>query len=85
MGVTPISKPIRCAAGLDSSAPRLREGDRQVPEGFYSITPAQMNPNSAYYLSFNIGYPNAYDRALGHTAAARSWCMASVPRPAASR
>lgn len=46
--------------------PKAREGDRQVPEGFYSITPAQMNPNSAYYLSFNVGYPNAYDRAMGH-------------------
>lgn len=46
--------------------PKAREGDRQVPEGFYSIAPAQMNPKSAYYLSFNVGYPNAYDRALGH-------------------
>ena len=47
--------------------PKVREGDRQVPEGFYTITPGQMNPNSAYYLSFNVGYPNALDRALGHT------------------
>ena len=47
--------------------PKTREGDRQVPEGFYSITPAQMNPNSNYYLSFNVGYPNQLDRALGHT------------------
>ena len=47
--------------------PKLREGDRQVPEGFYTITPGQMNPNSAYYLSFNVGYPNAYDRAYGRT------------------
>jgi murein L,D-transpeptidase YafK len=47
--------------------PKVREGDRQVPEGFYSISPAHMNPNSAYYLSFDVGYPNAYDRALGHT------------------
>lgn len=46
--------------------PKAREGDRQVPEGFYSVTPAQMKPNSAYYLAFNVGYPNAYDRALGH-------------------
>lgn len=45
--------------------PKAREGDRQVPEGFYSITPAQMNPKSAYYLSFNVGYPNTYDRAMG--------------------
>jgi murein L,D-transpeptidase YafK len=47
--------------------PKVREGDRQAPEGFYEISPAQMNPQSAYYLSFNTGYPNAYDRALGHT------------------
>jgi murein L,D-transpeptidase YafK len=47
--------------------PKVREGDRQAPEGFYAITPAQMNPQSAYYLSFNTGYPNAYDRSLGHT------------------
>jgi murein L,D-transpeptidase YafK len=43
--------------------PKKREGDRQVPEGFYAIAPGQMNPNSNYYLSFNVGYPNAYDRA----------------------
>jgi murein L,D-transpeptidase YafK len=47
--------------------PKVREGDRQAPEGFYAISPAQMNPQSAYYLSFNTGYPNAYDRSLGHT------------------
>ncbi|WP_324138300.1 L,D-transpeptidase family protein [Bradyrhizobium sp.] len=47
--------------------PKVREGDRQAPEGFYSISPAQMNPQSAYYLSFNTGYPNAYDKSLGHT------------------
>jgi murein L,D-transpeptidase YafK len=47
--------------------PKIREGDRQAPEGFYAITPAQMNPQSAYYLSFNMGYPNAFDKALGRT------------------
>ena len=46
--------------------PKVTEGDRQVPEGFYTITPGSMNPNSHYYLSFNVGYPNAYDRANGH-------------------
>jgi murein L,D-transpeptidase YafK len=45
--------------------PKTREGDRQVPEGFYTVTPAQMNPNSAYYLSFDTGYPNALDRSFG--------------------
>src|SRR6201994_1589620 len=47
--------------------PKVREGDRQAPEGFYPITPGLMNPTSAYYLSFNTGYPNTYDAALGHT------------------
>ena len=47
--------------------PKIREGDRQAPEGFYSISPAQMNPKSAYYLSFNTGYPNAFDKSLGRT------------------
>ena len=47
--------------------PKIREGDRQAPEGFYSITPGQMNPQSSFYLSFNMGYPNAFDKALGRT------------------
>ncbi|WP_210349669.1 murein L,D-transpeptidase family protein [Bradyrhizobium diazoefficiens] len=47
--------------------PKVREGDRQAPEGFYSISPSQMNPQSAYYLSFNTGFPNAFDKALGRT------------------
>src|SRR3954453_3805653 len=49
--------------------PKRKEGDRQAPEGFYTITPGLMNPNSSYYLSFDIGYPNAYDRAQGGTGA----------------
>jgi murein L,D-transpeptidase YafK len=47
--------------------PKKVEGDRQAPEGFYTVTPAQMNPESNYYLSFNVGYPNAFDRAYGRT------------------
>lgn len=49
--------------------PKIKEGDRQAPEGFYSITPAQMNPNSQFYLAFNLGYPNAFDKAHGRTGA----------------
>ena len=45
--------------------PKTKQGDRQAPEGFYTITPGQMNPNSNYYLSFDVGYPNAIDRAKG--------------------
>ncbi len=47
--------------------PKRKEGDRQAPEGYYAITPAQMNPNSNYHLSYDMGYPNAYDRAHGGT------------------
>jgi murein L,D-transpeptidase YafK len=49
--------------------PKVREGDRQAPEGFYAITQGQMNPNSSYYLSFNLGYPNAFDRSHGRSGA----------------
>lgn len=47
--------------------PKFTEGDRQAPEGFYTVRPHQMNPQSSYHLSFNIGFPNAYDRAHGRT------------------
>jgi len=47
--------------------PKIREGDGQAPEGFYKVAPAQMNPASSYHLSFNLGYPNAFDRANGRT------------------
>jgi len=50
--------------------PKQKEGDRQAPEGFYVVTPAQMNPKSAYHLSFNIGYPNAFDKANERTGSA---------------
>jgi murein L,D-transpeptidase YafK len=49
--------------------PKVQEGDRQAPEGFYSITPGLMNPNSNYYLAINTGFPNAYDRANGRNGA----------------
>lgn len=47
--------------------PKFTEGDRQAPEGFYTVRPSQMKPNSQYHLAFNIGYPNTYDRANGRT------------------
>ena len=43
--------------------PKFWEGDRQAPEGFYSITPGLMNPNSSYYLAINTGFPNSFDKA----------------------
>jgi murein L,D-transpeptidase YafK len=47
--------------------PKTAEGDKQAPEGFYVVTASQMNPDSEYFLSFNIGYPNAYDLANRYT------------------
>lgn len=47
--------------------PKFREGDRQSPEGFYEVTPGHMNPRSNYFLSFNLGFPNKFDRAHGRT------------------
>ena len=47
--------------------PKIREGDMQAPEGFYTVTQKQLNPASSYHLSFNIGYPNAYDLAHQRT------------------
>ena len=49
--------------------PKVHEGDRQAPEGFYAITPDLMNPNSNYYLAINTGFPNSYDKANGRTGA----------------
>lgn len=50
--------------------PKQKEGDLQTPEGFYYTTPERLNPNSKYFLSFDIGYPNDYDRSLGRTGSA---------------
>lgn len=47
--------------------PKIKEGDRQAPEGFYSIVPGLMNPKSNYYLAFNLGFPNEFDRAHKRT------------------
>lgn len=47
--------------------PKLRQGDRQAPEGFYTVDKTALNPASKYHRSFNLGFPNAYDRAHGRT------------------
>ena len=47
--------------------PKVKQGDKQSPEGFYRIARDQMNPNSQFYLAFNLGFPNAYDRANKRT------------------
>ena len=50
--------------------PKLSEGDGQSPEGFYYVTPKRMNPWSQFHLSFNLGFPNAYDRYHNRTGSA---------------
>ena len=57
--------PIAAASG--TLGPKLNEGDRQIPEGFYFSHAKDMNPNSSFHLSFNVTYPNAYDRAHQRT------------------
>ena len=49
--------------------PKIKQGDKQAPEGFYRVSRGQMNPNSKFHLSFNLGYPNAYDRSYKRTGA----------------
>ncbi|MDK9698029.1 MAG: murein L,D-transpeptidase, partial [Siculibacillus sp.] len=69
-----------CTTG-GGPGPKIREGDKQSPEGFYTVTPSRMNPNSQYHLSYDVGYPNAFDRAWGRTGAAimvHGGCTASA-------
>jgi len=47
--------------------PKLMEGDGQSPEGFYHVTTGRLNPNSAFHLSFDLGFPNKFDRAKNRT------------------
>lgn len=68
-GTYALLKTYPICAYSGKTGPKKKEGDRQAPEGFYSITPGQMNPNSSYHLSFNLGYPNAFDRSYGRTGA----------------
>ena len=50
--------------------PKQKEGDDQSPEGFYFVTLASLNSWSRYHLSFNLGYPNRYDRLHARTGSA---------------
>lgn len=47
--------------------PKTKTGDRQAPEGFYRVTQGSLNPKSQFYLSFNLGYPNPLEAALGYS------------------
>ena len=59
-----------CNYGFAGLGPKLAEGDGKAPEGFYYVTAKQLNPYSSYHLAFNLGYPNAYDRAHNRTGSA---------------
>lgn len=59
-----------CTYGGKGLGPKTRQGDGKAPEGFYFVTPRQINPHSRFHLAFNLGYPNAYDRRHGYTGSA---------------
>ncbi|MBA4782896.1 MAG: transcriptional regulator [Rhizobiales bacterium] len=62
-----LLKTFEICAWSGALGPKLKEGDRQAPEGFYTVGPSQMNPNSSFHLSFNIGFPNSFDKAHDRT------------------
>jgi murein L,D-transpeptidase YafK len=60
--------------------PKLAQGDKQAPEGFYRVARNQMNPNSQFHLSFNLGYPNSFDkshRRTGHALMVHGKCTSA--------
>lgn len=59
-----------CTFGSGGLGPKLKEGDGMAPEGFYFVRPKKFNPYSSFHLAFNLGYPNAYDRAHKRTGSA---------------
>ena len=62
-----LVKSYEICAYSGKPGPKIREGDRQAPEGFYNISRHLLNPDSRYHLAFNMGYPNTYDRSNGRT------------------
>jgi murein L,D-transpeptidase YafK len=60
-------KSYEICAWSGAVGPKFKEGDRQAPEGFYTITPGLMNPKSNYFLAFNTGFPNKFDQVHGRT------------------
>lgn len=59
-----------CTYGAGSLGPKTAQHDGQAPEGFYYVLPNRLNPASAFHLSFNLGYPNRYDRYHNRTGGA---------------
>ena len=64
--VDAVFKQVKCYAVCRTSGnlgPKRREGDLQIPEGFYYVD--RFNPKSNFYLSLGINYPNRSDQVLG--------------------
>lgn len=59
-----------CTYGGMGLGPKLKQGDGSAPEGFYYVNRKRLNPYSSFHLSFNLGYPNTYDRARHRTGSA---------------
>ncbi|MEM1293858.1 MAG: murein L,D-transpeptidase family protein [Verrucomicrobiota bacterium] len=66
-GTFDLFKNYRISAMSGKLGPKEKQGDFQAPEGFYFVNSGRFNPYSSYHLSFNIGYPNTYDRAHQRT------------------
>ncbi|PAW63908.1 MAG: hypothetical protein B9S36_03780 [Verrucomicrobiia bacterium Tous-C2TDCM] len=62
-----LFKVHRLVAAAGRSGPKLREGDGQAPEGFYTFGPEALRPETRHHLGIDLGYPNAYDRQRGRT------------------
>ncbi len=66
-GLYKLFKTYGVCAFSGTLGPKEREGDGQSPEGFYRVTADALNPNSKFHLSFDLGFPNAFDRRHGRS------------------
>ena len=69
-GTFKIFKSYKICTFSGNLGPKQKQGDHQSPEGFYFVSASRLNPWSSYHLSFNLGYPNKYDRSYGRTGSA---------------
>jgi murein L,D-transpeptidase YafK len=66
-GVYKLFKTYDICSYSGELGPKLKEGDKQAPEGFYQVTAHQLNPKSVNHLAFNLGFPNAFDKSNNRT------------------
>ena len=62
-----LFKVYRIVASAGRPGPKLREGDGQAPEGFYTVTSSALRPETKHHLGIDFGYPNELDRSLGRS------------------